>query len=83
LAYGPLHFRVANKILVAHSEPPALPIGSSFPYQNKREDNKSGEPVNPIGPAIRRLFSSSVPLDFYNKICYYIKKRYKNASVLA
>lgn len=28
LAYSPLHFRVANKILVAHSEPPALPIGS-------------------------------------------------------
>ncbi len=23
------------------------------------------------------------PLDFYNKICYYIKKRYKNTSVLA
>lgn len=28
LAYSPLHFRVANKILVAHSEPLALPIGS-------------------------------------------------------
>nr|DAG20656.1 MAG TPA: hypothetical protein [Caudoviricetes sp.] len=78
MAYGPLHFRVANKILVAHSEPPALPIGSSFSYQNKRKDNKSGDPVNPIGPA-----SSLFPLDFYNKICYYIKKRYKNTSVLA
>ena len=55
-----LHFRVVNKILVAHSEPPALPIGSSFSYQNKREDNKSGDPVNPIGPAIRRLFSGSI-----------------------
>ena len=30
LAYSPLHFHVANKFLVAHSEPPALPIGPSF-----------------------------------------------------
>ena len=28
LAYSLLHFHVANKFLVAHSEPPALPIGS-------------------------------------------------------
>lgn len=49
----------------------------SGPDQNKREDNKSGEPVNPIGSAIRRLFSGLFPLDFYNKICYYIKKDIK------
>nr|DAM21934.1 MAG TPA: hypothetical protein [Caudoviricetes sp.] len=37
MAYSPLHCRVASKILVAHSEPPVLPIGSSPLYQNKRK----------------------------------------------
>lgn len=45
--------------------------------KEQKLNNKSGSPVNPIEPAT--LF----PLDFYNKICYYIKKRHKNVSVLA
>lgn len=35
------------------------------------------------GPQLEDSFPILFPLDFYNKICYYIKKRYKNASVLA
>ena len=35
------------------------------------------------GPQLEDSFLTLFPLDFYNKICYYIKKRYKNASVLA
>lgn len=50
---------------------------------DQKLNKKSGDPVNPIGPAIKSPLLASVPLDFYNKICYYIKKRYKNASVLA
>ena len=56
----------------------------SGPDQNKRKDNKRGDPVNPIGPAFTKdSFPVLFSLDFYNKICYYIKKRYKNVSVLA
>lgn len=38
LAYSPLHFHVANKFLVAHSEPPALPIGPSFISKQERKN---------------------------------------------
>jgi len=61
------------KILVAHSVPFELPIGSrtSRGKLNKKKGGGGGDPVNPIGPALETL----ITLDFYNKICYYIKKK--------
>lgn len=53
LTHSPLQFLVAMKILVAHSVPFELPIGSRL--SRGKLNKKSGDPVNPIGPAYKTL----------------------------
>lgn len=50
----------------------------SGPDQNKRKDNKSGDPVNPIGPAFTKtLFQSIFLLIFIIKYVIILKKDIK------